>query len=115
MKLLAVLLKTTDRLVARVLLNALLFGALAAGVTLLVGAEGTGQWPPQQLAYVATAIIAGFAAYAAGVSVLLHAALHSVVRAAATAPQAEQNMLGGGVGANTGTTSAPVPPHVLKP
>lgn len=83
MKMLRFLLKTTDRLVARMLLNALLFAVLAAGVTLLVGAEGTRQWPPQQLTYVTTAIIAGFAAYAAAVSVLLGAALHSLVRVAA--------------------------------
>jgi len=83
MKMLAFLLKTTDRLVSRMLLNALLFGVLAAGVTVLVGAEATRQWPPQQLTYVAMAIIAGFAAYAASVSVLLGASLHSLVRAAA--------------------------------
>ncbi|HEV8189893.1 MAG TPA: hypothetical protein VGP82_00160 [Ktedonobacterales bacterium] len=87
MKMLTFLLKNTDRLVSRMLLNALLFGALAAGVTLLVGAEGTRQWPPQQLSYIATAIIAGFAAYAAAVSILLGAALHGLVRASAPAPQ----------------------------
>ncbi len=86
MKMLTFLLKNTDRLVTRMLLNALLFGALAAGVTLLVGAEGTRQWPPQQLSYIAMAIIAGFAAYAAAVSVLLGAALHGLVRASAPAP-----------------------------
>ena len=87
MKMLTFLLKNTDRLVSRMLLNALLFGALAAGVTLLVGAEGTRQWPPQQLSYIATAIIAGFAAYAAAVPILLGAALHGLVRASAPASQ----------------------------
>ncbi len=86
MKMLTFLLKNTDRLVSRMLLNALLFGVLAAGVTLLVGAEGTRQWPPQQLSYITTAIIAGFAAYAAAVSILLGAALHGLVRASAPAP-----------------------------
>jgi len=85
MKMLTFLLKNTDRLVSRMLLNALLFGVLAAGVTLLVGAEGTRQWPPQQLSYIATAIIAGFAAYATAISILLGAALHGLVRASAQA------------------------------
>jgi hypothetical protein len=85
MKVLAFLLKTTNRLASRILLNGLFFGVLAAGVTLLVAYEGTRQWPPQQLTYVATAIIAGFAAYAAGVSALLQAALRRLVRATADA------------------------------
>jgi hypothetical protein len=90
MNMLAFLLKTTDRLVSRVLLNALFFGVLAAAVSLLVAYEGTRQWPPQQLTYVAVALIAGFAAYAAGVSVLLRAALHGLVRATAEAQHVEQ-------------------------
>jgi hypothetical protein len=67
MKLLAFLIKTTDRLVPRVILNAL-FGALAAaGVALLVAYEGTLKWPPQQLTGVAAIGFAVFAAYATAV------------------------------------------------
>ncbi len=91
MKALTFLLKTTDRLVSRTLLNVLFFGVLAAAVTLLVAYEGTRQWPPQQLTYVAMAVIAGCVAYAAGVSVLLWAALHRLVRAAAEAPTARRD------------------------
>lgn len=91
MKVLAFVLKTTDRLVARILLTALFCGVLALGVTLLVAYEGTRQWPPQQLTYVAMAIIAGFAAYASGVSVLLSGAVHSLVRAHALAETAQQS------------------------
>jgi hypothetical protein len=90
MRVLAFLLKTTDRLVSRTLLSALFSAVLAAGVALLVISEGTGQWPPQQLTYVTMAIIAAFAAYAASVSVLLHAALHGLVRATAEVQQATQ-------------------------
>jgi len=89
MRVLAFLLKTTDRLISRTLLSALFSAALAAGVALLVVSEGTGQWPPQQLTYVTMAIIAAFAAYAASVSVLLKAALHTLVRATAVTSHAE--------------------------
>lgn len=85
MKMLAFLLKTTDRLVSRILLNGLFAAVLAAAVTLLVAYEGTRQWPPHQLTFVTMAIIAGFAAYAAGISVLLRAAGRSLVRATAAA------------------------------
>jgi hypothetical protein len=81
MKLLAFLLRTTDRLVARVLLNALFAAVVAAGVTLLVAYEGTRQWPPQQLTYVAMVFFAGFAAYGAGVTILLRAAARGLVQA----------------------------------
>jgi hypothetical protein len=108
MKVLAFLLKTTDRLVSRMLLSALLFGVLAAGVTLLVGAEGTRQWPPHQLTYVTMVVIAGFAAYAAGVSVLLRAALHSLVRAVDAAPHGTQVEPGAGAGDSAG--APPLPP-----
>jgi hypothetical protein len=83
MKLLWFLLRTTDRLVARTLLNALFAALVAAGVTLLVAYEGTRRWPPQQLTDVATVFFAGFAAYAAGITVLLRAATYGLVRAKA--------------------------------
>ena len=106
MKVLTFLVKTSDRLVARLLLSALLFGVLGAGVTLLVGAEGTRQWPPHQLAYVTMVVIAGFAAYAAGVSVLLRASLHSLVRAVDAASHATQHDIqvesGPGAGGSAG-------------
>jgi hypothetical protein len=107
MKVLTFLVKTSDRLVSRMLLSALLFGVLAAGVTLLVAAEGTRQWPPDQLTYVTMVSIAVFAAYAAGVSVLLRAALHSLVRAVDAAPHGTQVEPGAGAG---GSTGAPPPP-----
>jgi hypothetical protein len=88
MKVLGFLLGTTDRLVSRVVLSALFAALLAAGVTLLVAAEGTRQWPPHQLTYVAMVIIAGLSAYAAGVSVLLRAAARALVRTASEAQQA---------------------------
>jgi hypothetical protein len=112
MKVLAFLLKTTDRLVSRMLLSALLFGVLGAGVTLLVGAEGTRQWPPHQLTYVAMVSIAGFAAYAAGVSVLLWAALHSLVRAVDAAPHGTQHdtQVESGTGAGDSAGAPPLPP-----
>jgi len=80
MKVLALLVRTTDRLIARVLLSALFSAAVAAGVTLLVAYEGTRQWPPQQLTYVAMVMFAAFAAFGAGVWVLLRAALRGLVR-----------------------------------
>jgi hypothetical protein len=86
MKVLAFLVTTTDRLVSRVLLSALFSAVVAAGVTLLVAYEGTRQWPPQQLTYVAAVLFAAFAAYGAAVWVLLRAALRGIVRATEAAP-----------------------------
>ena len=86
MKVLAFLVTTTDRLVSRVLLSALFSALVAAGVTLLVAYEGTRQWPPQQLTYVAAVLFAGFAAYGAAVWVLLRAALRGIVRATEAPP-----------------------------
>ena len=60
MKILAFVLKTTDRFVARMLLTALFCAILALGVTLLVAYEGTRQWPLRQL----TSIRSGFERHA---------------------------------------------------
>lgn len=90
MKLLAVLVRTTDRLVARVLLSALFGAVVVAGVSLLVAYEGTRQWPPQQLTTVSMVAFAGFAAYGAAVSVLLRAALRGLVRALEATPHDHQ-------------------------
>jgi hypothetical protein len=90
MKLLALLVRTTDRLVARVLLSALFSAVVAAGATLLVAYEGTRQWPPQQLTYVAVVLFAAFAAYGAAVWVLLRAALRGLVRATEAVPYSHQ-------------------------
>jgi hypothetical protein len=57
MKVLRFVVNTTDGLVVRLLLGAFFSGLLAAGMTLLVASEGTGQWPPQQLTYVAMVTI----------------------------------------------------------
>jgi hypothetical protein len=91
MKVLGFLVRTTDRLVARVLLSALFSAVVAAGVTLLVASEGTRQWPPQQLTYVAMVLFAAFGAYGAAVSVLLRAALRGLVRATEVPPAAAPN------------------------
>jgi hypothetical protein len=91
MKVLAFLVTTTDRLVSRVLLSALFSAVVAAGVTLLVAYEGTRQWPPQQLTYVAAVLFAAFAAYGAAVWVLLRAALRGLVRATEAAPHSQQS------------------------
>jgi hypothetical protein len=117
MKVLAFLVTTTDRLVARVLLSALFSAVVAAGVTLLVAYEGTRQWPPQQLTYVAMVLFAGFAAYGAAVSVLLRAALHGLVRVTADAPhrhQGEQKSeQSSGAGSSSGSppVTTPYPRH----
>jgi len=55
-----------------------------------VASEGTRQWPPQQLTYVAMVAIAVFAAYATGVSILLSAAAHGLVHAVAESKHAEE-------------------------
>jgi len=89
MKVLAFLLRTTDRLVSRTLLAALFSALLAAGVALLVASEATRVWPPDQLTYVTMAIVAALAAFAASVSVLLRAALRSLVRATAVTSHVE--------------------------
>ena len=57
MKVLRFVVNTTDGLVVRLLLGAIFGGLLAAGMTLLVASEGTGEWPPQQLTYVAMVAI----------------------------------------------------------
>ncbi|HEV2456971.1 MAG TPA: hypothetical protein VGS80_01300, partial [Ktedonobacterales bacterium] len=84
-----------------------------AGVTLLVASEGTRQWPPQQLTYVAMAFVAGFAAYGAAVSVLLRAALHGLVRATAAAPHGrqgeQQGEQGSGAGGSVGSPPVTTP------
>jgi hypothetical protein len=113
MKVLALLVRTTDRLVSRMLLSALFSAVVAAGVTLLVASEGTRQWPPQQLTYVAMAFVAGFAAYGAAVSVLLRAALHGLVRATAAAPHGrqgeQQGKQGSGAGGSVGSPPVTTP------
>jgi hypothetical protein len=80
MKVLRFVVKTTDGLVARLLLGATFSGLLAAGMTLLVASEGTGEWPPQQLTYVAMVAVGVIVAAMVSLFILLRAALRSLVR-----------------------------------
>ena len=76
----AFVVKTTDGLFVRLLLGATFSGLLAAGITLLVASEGTGEWPPQQLTYVAMVAIGVIVALTVSLFILLRAALRSLVR-----------------------------------
>ena len=49
-------------------------------MTLLVASEGTGEWPPQQLTYVAMVAIGVIVAAMVSLFILLRAALRSLVR-----------------------------------
>ena len=80
MKVLRFVVNTTDGLVVRLLLGAFFSGLLAAGMTLLVASEGTGEWPPQQLTYVAMVTIGVIVAAMVSLFILLRAALRSLVR-----------------------------------
>jgi hypothetical protein len=80
MKVLRFVVNTTDGLVVRLLLGATFSGLLAAGMTLLVASEGTGQWPPSQLTYVAMVAIGVIVAAMVSLFILLRATLRSLVR-----------------------------------
>jgi hypothetical protein len=87
MNVLRFVVKTTDGLVVRLLLGASFSGLLAAGMTLLVASEGTGEWPPQQLTYVAMVAVGVLVAVAVSLFILLRAALRSLVRVTARPEQ----------------------------
>jgi hypothetical protein len=87
MRVLAFVVKTTDGLAARLLLDAGFSGLLAAGMTLLVASEGTGAWPPQQLTSVAMVAVGVLVAVAVSLFIVLRAALRSLVRVRAQPPQ----------------------------
>ena len=80
MNVLRFVVNTTDGLVVRLLLGATFSGLLAAGMTLLVASEGTGEWPPQQLTYVAMVAVGVLVAVAVSLFILLRATLRSLVR-----------------------------------
>ena len=80
MNVLRFVVNTTDGLVVRLLLGAFFGGLLAAGMTLLVASEGTGEWPPSQLTYVAMVTVGVLVAVAVSLFILLRAALRSLVR-----------------------------------
>jgi len=80
MNVLRFVVNTTDGLVVRLLLGAFFSGLLAAGMTLLVASEGTGQWPPSQLTYVAMVAIGVIVAAMVSLFILLRATLRSLVR-----------------------------------
>ncbi len=80
MKVLRFVVNTTDGLVVRLLLGATFGGLLAAGMTLLVASEGTGEWPPSQLTYVAMVAIGVIVAAMVSLFILLRATLRSLVR-----------------------------------
>jgi ABC-type anion transport system duplicated permease subunit len=71
---------TTDGLVVRLLLGAGFSGLLAAGMTLLVASEGTGEWPPQQLTSVAMVAVGVIVAAVVSLFIVLRAVLRSLVR-----------------------------------
>jgi hypothetical protein len=80
MNVLRFVVNTTDGLVVRLLLGATFSGLLAAGMTLLVASEGTGEWPPQQLTYVAMVAVGVIVAAMVSLFILLRATLRSLVR-----------------------------------
>ena len=80
MKVLRFVVNTTDGLVVRLLLGAFFSGLLAAGMTLLVASEGTGEWPPSQLTYVAMVAIGVIVAAMVSLFILLRATLRILVR-----------------------------------
>jgi TPP-dependent indolepyruvate ferredoxin oxidoreductase alpha subunit len=82
MRIIGHLITTGCRTVWRILFMSLFAAALAAGVAILVGYEGTRQWPPTQLMYVAAGAFAVLSAYAVGLTVLLSESVKALVDAA---------------------------------
>lgn len=82
MRIMGHLITTGCRTFWRILFMSLFAAVLAAGVALLVAYEGTRQWPPTQLVYVAVAAFAVVSAYAVGVTVLLSESVKALVDAA---------------------------------
>jgi hypothetical protein len=62
----------------RVVLTALVFAALAGGATLGIAYQQSHQWPPKKLTDAAAIAIAVLAAYAAGLTVVVHEAVKGV-------------------------------------
>lgn len=82
MRIMGHLVTTGCRTFFRILFMSLFAAAVAAGVALLVAYEGTRQWPPTQLVYVAAGAFAVVTAYAMGVTVLLSESVKALVDAA---------------------------------
>jgi hypothetical protein len=72
MSLLFHLLGALFRAFFRVVLTALAFAAMAGGATLGIAYQQTHQWPPKTLTDAAAIAIAILAAYAAGLTVVVH-------------------------------------------
>jgi len=104
MKVLRFVVNTTDGLVVRLLLGAFFSGLLAAGMTLLVASEGTGEWPPSQLTYVAMVAIGVIVAAMVSLFILLRATLRSLVRV-----RTQPEQVGSALPASANTVSAHVP------
>jgi hypothetical protein len=104
MNVLRFVVKTTDGLFVRLLLGATFSGLLAAGMTLLVASEGTGEWPPQQLTYVAMVAVGVLVAVAVSLFILLRAALRSLVRV-----RTQPEQVGSALPASANTVSEQVP------
>jgi hypothetical protein len=85
MRIMGHLITTGCRTIWRILFMSLFAAALGAGVALLVAYEGTRQWPPTQLMYVAAVALAVVAGYAVGVTVLLSESVKALVDAATVA------------------------------
>ena len=107
MNVLRFVVKTTDGLVVRLLLGATFSGLLAAGMTLLVASEGTGEWPPQQLTYVAMVAVGAIVAAMVSLFILLRATLRSLVWV-----RTEPEQVGSALPASADTVSAQ-PPAVV--
>ena len=107
MKVVRFVVNTTDGLVVRLLLGAFFGGLLAAGMTLLVASEGTGEWPPSQLTYVAMVAIGVIVAAMVSLFILLRATLRSLVRV-----RTQREQVGSAIPASADTVSAQ-PPAVV--
>jgi hypothetical protein len=107
MKVLRFVVNTTDGLVVRLLLGAFFSGLLAAGMTLLVASEGTGEWPPSQLTYVAMVAIGVLVAAMVSLFIVLRATLRSLVRV-----RTQPEQVGSALPASADTASAQ-PPAVV--
>jgi hypothetical protein len=104
MKVLRFVVNTTDGLVVRLLLGAFFSGLLAAGMTLLVASEGTGEWPPSQLTYVAMVAIGVLVAAMVSLFIVLRATLRSLVRV-----RTQPEQVGSALPASANTVGEQVP------
>lgn len=82
MRIMGHLITTGCRTFFRIVFMSLFAAVVAAGVAVLVAYEGSRQWPPTQLMYVAAGAFAVVSAYAVGVTVLMSESVKALVDAA---------------------------------